>query len=155
MPFSKACKIFLTDKERSMPPPACAYNFSKTATTDSELQLKLLRDTLRKRKCLASRSVPVRGLNDCYLQHISTYTSMLNTSPTTSGTANDSRQPLDPVRLLALVTRYSGSVACCVRDSLASCVHNVRNPSGFDTLCITVSGLELCKVYVRAFLPSA
>ena len=45
-------------------------------------------------------------------------------------------------------TLYSGGVACFVRNSLTSHVRNVKSPSEIDILCITVSGLEICNVYI-------
>ena len=45
-------------------------------------------------------------------------------------------------------TRHCGGVACFVRDSLTSRVRNVKSPSEIDTLCITVSGWEICNLYI-------
>ena len=45
-------------------------------------------------------------------------------------------------------TLYSGGVAFFVRDSLNSNEYDLSSPSEFDTLCITVSGLILCNVYI-------
>ena len=45
-------------------------------------------------------------------------------------------------------TQYSGGVACFVRDSLHRYAHNVECPPEFDILCITVSGLKVCNVYI-------
>ena len=45
-------------------------------------------------------------------------------------------------------TLYSGGVACFMRNSLTSHVRNVKSPSEIDILCITVSRLEICNVYI-------
>ena len=45
-------------------------------------------------------------------------------------------------------TLYSGGVAFFVRDSLNSNAYDLSSPLEFDILCITVSGLKLCNVYL-------
>ena len=119
VPFSKAREIFLADKERTISPQTFASTSSKLATTDkrtfsaavkrhsskTKVPSNALEARVGRQPSGSSSTITSPVPNDCDIQHVSKYTSIVNASPNTNGDANDPHQSLDPVRLLALVAQ--------------------------------------------------